>query len=518
MLQVTDRVEEINQVVVTAKQMADIEARVFDAGMPVAALMEKVGCLIAQRIRELYTCEDFPKVGIIVGPGHNGGDALVIARELYFQGYFILIYRPLAKSKELTATHARYVESLGMAFSESVEALKDCHLLIDGLFGYGQERSLENSLADAIDQINQWSQPVLSIDIPSGVHTDTGAVLGTAIRAKHTFCIGLWKLAFLQDQALEFMGTTELIDIDLQIADVRAVLKEPRIQRLTTKSALAHLPLPRPLSTYKYKMGSVLLICGSHLYSGGAILTAMGARATGVGMQYIAVPESLQMIMSGHLPEALILSCPETETGAIARLPEGTELDKFDAIACGPGLTMDAKYVIEQVIASDRPLVLDADGLNVLAHLGTIPTLSKRQAPTVLTPHAGEFKRLFGELASEPDRIVAIRKAAEQSGAVIVLKGARSAIANSQGSVWINPESTPALARGGSGDVLTGLAGGLVAQAVLKKTPVESVIQSAVWWHSHAGVTAASERTELGVDAFTLTQFLIPALRLVVAL
>jgi len=515
MVEITDRLKQIEQVVVTANQMHDIEVRIFAAGMPVASLMEKVGGLIARRIQALYSCNDCPKIGILVGPGHNGGDALVVARELYFRGYEILLYRPLAKSKELTAQHASYAESLGIRFYESVEPLKDCNLLIDGLFGYGQERSLEHPIADAIDQINEWSQPILSIDLPSGVHTDTGEVLGTAIRANHTFCIGLWKLGLLQEQALEFVGTAELIDIDLPLADVLAVLKPPSIQRVTKELAITHLPLPRPLSTYKYKTGSLLVVCGSHRYSGGAILTALGARASGVGMLYIAVPESLQLLMSDHLPESLILSCPETDTGAIAQLPKGNDdLSSFDAIACGPGLTKDAKSTVQQMLASDRPLVLDADGLNILAELGTVPTLLQRQAPTVLTPHAGEFKRLFPEAKDmENHRVDVVRAAAQQTGAVVLLKGARTVIASPHGLVWLNPESTPALARGGSGDVLTGLIGGLLAQAVLRQTPVESVVQSAAWWHAHAGILAAAERTELGVDSFTLTQFLIPALK-----
>jgi len=508
-------IQQIEQVVVTANQMHDIEARVFAAGMPVASLMEKVGGLISSRIQALYSCTDFPKIGILVGPGHNGGDALVVARELYFRGYSILIYRPIAKSKELTAQHASYAESLGIPFYESVESLKDCNLLIDGLFGYGQERAIEHPIADAVDQINKWSQPVLSIDLPSGLHTDTGEVLSTAIRANHTFCIGLWKLGLLQDQALEFVGTAELVEIDLPLADVLAVVGPLGIQRLTKESAIASLPLPRPLSTYKYKMGSLLLICGSHRYSGGPILTTLGAQASGVGMLYIAVPESLQMLMSGHSPESLILSCPETETGAIAQLPKGNDdLSNFDVIACGPGLTKDAKPIVQQMLASDRPLVLDADGLNILAEMGTIPTLLQRQAPTVLTPHTGEFKRLFPELAQDMEhRAEVVRSAAKQTGAVVLLKGARTAIASPQGAVWINPESTPALARGGSGDVLTGLIGGLLAQAVFRQIPVESVVQSAAWWHAQAGILAAQERTELGVDALTLTQFLIPALK-----
>lgn len=513
MVQALERQEQLNRILVNAAQMREIEARVFEAGMPVAALMEKVGGLITRRVRSLYPPERFRRVGILAGPGHNGGDALVVARELFFQGYEVVVRRPLEKAKDLNTAQGRYVQRIGIPVDVSLDALKDCDLLIDGLFGYGLERSLEPPISDLVHQINEGSQPVLSLDLPSGLHTDTGTVLGTAVKASHTFCIGLWKLGLLQDPALAYAGTLELIDIDLPLATVKAILgTTPTVQRLTEAVALSHLPLPRPLSTHKYKVGSLLLICGSHRYGGCSLLTALGARASGVGMLYIAVPESLQLLLNGHLPEALVLSCPQTETGAIAQLPAGTDLSKFDAIACGPGLTTDAKNVVQEALASDRPLILDADGLNILAAQGTVPTLCQRQAPTILTPHPGEFKRLFPDLA-EIDRLTGLRRAAEQSGAVVVLKTARTAIANPQGCVWINPESTPAIARGGSGDVLTGLAGGLAAQAVSSQKPVEEVIQSAVWWHAQAGRRAAQERTELGVDAHTLARCLMPALR-----
>ena len=496
--------------------MRDIEARVFAAGMPVTALMEKVGGLIARRIQELYPCSQ-QRVGILVGPGHNGGDALVVARELHFQGYVVVIYCPFPNLKELTSRHAQYAKSLGIPRFPSLEALQDCDLLIDGLFGFGLETALRDPAAAAVDQVNQWSKPVVSIDLPSGLHTDTGEVLGIAVRATRTFCLGLWKLGILQDQALDYVGTAELLDFDIPLADVHAVLgNSPSIQRITKASARATLPLPRQPVTHKYKQGHLLLICGSGRYAGGAILTGLGARASGVGMLSIAVPESLKPLLVTHLPEALIVGCPETNTGAIAqlRLPEKTDLNSFDAIACGPGLTLDATPILQGVLESDRPLILDADALNILSHLGTIPTLSKRRAPTVLTPHTGEFQRLFPD-ADDPtkDRVSAVRAAAQASGAVVLLKGARTAIANSSGFVWINPESTPALARGGSGDVLTGLLGGLVAQATSRHLPLEAIVATAAWWHSQAGILAAQERTELGVDAFTLTQYLIPVVR-----
>ncbi|NJL35982.1 MAG: NAD(P)H-hydrate dehydratase [Leptolyngbyaceae cyanobacterium SM1_4_3] len=514
MLNVSERLEQIQRFAVTASQMAEIESRVFAAGMPVAALMEKVGGLLAQRIQGLYPRSQASHVGILVGPGHNGGDALVIARELHFQGYNVTLYQPLTKLKQLTQQHAQYAASLGIPWSDQPAALEACDLLIDGLFGFGLTRPLEGAIADAINQVNQWKQPVLSIDLPSGIHTDTGAALGTAIRADRTFCLGLWKLAFLQDQSLEYVGTAELVDFGLPLADIRAVLGNPEQHRITPKAAIAPLSIARSPTTHKYKQGHLLLVCGSRQYMGAAVLTSLAARASGVGMLSIAVPESLKSILISQLPDALTLGCLEEESGAIAQLPDGTDLSKYSAIACGPGLTQNAGFVVEQVLASDRPLILDADGLNILANRSLMPKLAQRQAPTILTPHPGEFKRLFPDLIEQlGDRIAAVRSAAQQSGAIVLLKGARVAIANSQGTVWVNPESTPALARGGSGDVLTGLLGGLLAQAIAHSTPAEAIVQSATWWHAQAGIRAAYERSELGVDAHTLTQFLIPTLR-----
>ncbi|MBD1922107.1 NAD(P)H-hydrate dehydratase [Microcoleus sp. FACHB-831] len=527
-----DRRSRIEQVVVTTQQMRQIEGRIFAAGMPVAALMEKVAGLIAKRINQLLSAPlkkggfNLPlgtenwggslRIGILVGPGHNGGDALVVARELHFQGYKVVIYSPFSRLKELTQQHAQYAKSLGIPFSEEISLLQDCDLIIDGLFGFGLEIAIADPIASAINQINSLSKPIISIDLPSGLHTDTGEVLGTAIRATHTLCLGLWKLGLLQDQALDYVGKAELIDFDIPLADIEAVLgNPPPIQRITKTSAFAHLPLPRPPVTHKYKQGHLLLICGSRRYAGGALLTGLGARASGVGMLSIAVPEYLKLILAAQLPEALIIGCPETESGAIADIPTEIELSKYSAIACGPGITIDAKPIVEKVLESDRPLVLDADALNILANFYRhFLQRGNRHANTVLTPHAGEFKRLFPDLTDPTkDRVDAVREASQLSGAIVLLKGARTVISNPSGSVSIIPESTPALARGGSGDVLTGLMGGLLAQASSLQLPVERMVSTAAWWHAQAGILAAQERTELGVDAFTLTQYLMQAVQ-----
>ena len=513
-----NRREKIDRTVVSAAQMRAIEELVFEAGMPVAALMEKVAGAIAHRIYTLYPSP--MRVGILVGPGHNGGDALVVARELHFRGYEVAIYRPLPKSKSLTQQHARYVESLGIELSDRPEGLFSCDFIVDGLFGFGLTRALKGDIAETIDRIAEASIPVVSIDLPSGLHTDTGEVLGTAIRATRTLCLGLWKLALFQDCALEYLGEVELIDFDVPLKDIEAVLgTSPHLQRLTAATARDALPLPRPRRTHKYDRGHLLLVCGSSRYSGAAILAGLGARSSGVGMLSIAVPESLKPMLNDRLPEALIIGCPETETGAIERLSADIDVERYDAIACGPGLTQDAIHAVEAVWGAPCPILLDADGLNILVQLGTFlpkeaPLLlagesGLRGAQTVFTPHPGEFRRLFPELVEHlEDAPTAAKTAAQQSGAIVVLKGARSAIAHPNGTVWLNAESTPALARGGTGDVLTGLAGGLMAQGAKQQDPIAPKVCAAVWWHAQAGILAAKERSQLGVDAFTLTQYL----------
>lgn len=502
-----NRDSQIQKFAVTSAQMRQIEERIFAAGMPVAALMEKVANLITRRLVEFL--KPSQKVGVLVGSGHNGGDALVVARELHFRGFQVAVWHPLNKAKELTKQHLNYARSLGILVTPELNSIENCDIIIDGLFGFGLERPIQGDLGEAINEINQWSKPIYSIDIPSGLHTDTGEVLGTAIKATQTFCLGLWKLAFLQDQALEYIGKAELIDFDIPLADIEAILgKTPQIQRITSDFMRSSLPLTRPSVTHKYQQGHLLLICGSRKYAGGAILTALGARASGVGMLSVAVPESLKSILVSQVPEALIMGCSETKSGAIASFPKNFDLESYSVIACGPGLTTNAKASVDLVLRSPQPLILDADGLNILADLDPLPALKNRQSATILTPHAGEFKRLFPDLTPIRDRIQAATTAARQSHAIILLKGARTAIAHPSGLVQLIPESTPALARGGSGDVLTGLLGGLLAQGMNHQTPLEQIIAPAAAWHAHAGLLAAQDRTELGVDAFTLTQYL----------
>ena len=509
----TDQIstDSIEHFVVTATQMAAIEQRIFAAGMPVAALMEKAAGLVTQRVLELYPHSQITKVGILVGPGHNGGDATVVGRELHFRGYQVCLYRPLQKGKELTQSHLNYAQCLGIPVVEKVEDLAECDLIIDGLFGFGMTRPLEGNLAAAVETVNQWSIPVVSIDIPSGIHTDTGEVLGTAIQASDSFCLGLWKRAFFQDCALAYLGKTERIDLGVSLADVQAVVAEDQVvKQMSADFARSLLPLPRPQVTHKYQQGHLLIIAGSRQYAGGVILTGLGARASGVGMVSIAAPTSLKPMLVQHLPEALIIDCPETKTGAIAELPEiAQKWNKYSAIAVGPGLTLEAKSLLTPILDATSPLIIDADGLNALAQLDPKTALKSRSQATILTPHPGEFQRLFPNLtATSYDPMETVPTVAKETKTTILLKGARSIIA-SPDETWVISESTPALARGGSGDVLTGLFGGLIAQNTHQKnlSPAQLTATAAVW-HAHAGIKASQDHSDLGVDAFTLTRYL----------
>jgi ADP-dependent NAD(P)H-hydrate dehydratase / NAD(P)H-hydrate epimerase len=496
-----------NRWLVSTAQMQDIESQVFAAGMPIAALMEKVGGLIARRFQVLYPSDRYQRVGILVGMGHNGGDALVVARELHFQGYDISIYVPIDRLAELTDRHYRYVRSLGIKIVANAGDFADCDAIIDGLFGCGLNRQITDTLFDTIESINQLGIPIVSIDLPSGIHTDTGLPLGIAIKATHTLCLGLWKLAFVRESAIEYLGETELIDFDLPLVHIEEVLGiDPIVSRMTREWAISSLRRDRSPTTHKYQQGHLLLIVGSDRYSGAAILAGLGARATGLGMLSIAVPKSLKQLILNHLPEAVVIGCPETETGTIQALPD-LDLSKYQAIACGCGMTDRSVQIVAEIIQTNCPIVLDADALNIIAKLGIDRTISQRKFPTIITPHLGEFKRLFPNI-SPNDKIAAAIEAAQFSQAIVLVKGARTAIAQPNGKVIVIPESTPALARGGSGDVLTGLIGGAIATNIQHHLSIAEIVASAAWWHSHAGILAAIDRGEIGVDPVTLTQYL----------
>jgi len=504
---------------VTASQMQEIEEKIFASGMPVASLMEKVALkTTSQILKRLPTPPDKHfTIGVLVGCGHNGGDALVVARELYLKGYDVLIYSPLAhKSKDLTKEHLLYAKNIGIPIVKSISDFLQSDLIIDGLFGFGLTRDITGDLADKIKLINQWQKKVISIDIPSGIHTDTGEVLGIAIKANLTLCLGLYKRGLFQDKALEYVGKLKRIDFDIPRQYIEEVIKKsPTVELINGKKAKKILPLPRHITSHKYKQGHLLLICGSKNYAGAALLSAYGARCSGVGMVSIAVPESLKYMVNSHIPEALVIGCEETDSGAIANLP-AFDWAKFEWVSCGMGLTRDAVSVVETVINSSCNILLDADGLNIVAEHFLMDTLKFREGQTVLTPHDGEFKRLFPDLINVDDRIEGNRLGAIALGspskvstnATILRKGAKSIISNQEHS-YIIPQTTPALAKGGSGDVLSGFIGGLLTQSHLNRASTIDIVATAAWVHQQGAILAEKEVSQMGVDGVTLSKYIL---------
>ncbi len=499
----------MKNILVTTSQMQRIEEKIFADGMPVESLMEKAALKTASYIDKILPSHKNFTIGILVGCGHNGGDALVIARELYLKGYDILIYAPLAeKSKKITKQHLLYAHNIKISFVETIDNLKNCNIIIDGLFGFGLTRKITNNLAQEINIINQWQKKVISIDIPSGINTDTGEVLGIAIKANLTLCLGLYKRGLFQDKALEYVGKVKIINLGIPRQYIEEVIKESSLVELMTKQKVAKiLPLPRQKNTHKYKQGHLLLICGSKKYVGAALLSAYGARSSGVGMVSIAVPNSLKYIVNTQIPEALVIGCDESDTGAIAFLPP-LDWDKYEWVSCGMGLTREAVSVVEDVIDSDCNILLDADALNIVAENFLMDTLKLRNGKTVLTPHDGEFKRLFSDLSNVDDRIEGNRLGAVSLNGTILRKGTKTIISNENHSYLIS-QTTPALARGGSGDVLSGFLGGLLAQSHLNSSSVIDTVATGAWLHQQGAILAQKKVSQMGVDGVTLSAYIL---------
>ncbi len=565
-------------ITVTAKQMQDIESKIFSEGMPVASLMEKVALSASQKIIQLYPLNLFQKVGLIIGCGHNGGDGLVIARELFLQGFQVSLYIPLwEKSKDLTRQHLQYAEFLGIGVVESITDLSSCDVVIDCLFGFGLTRDIQGKLKQDIIWLNQQSIPVVSIDIPSGIHTDTGNVLAIAVKATHTLCLGLWKVGLFLSSAVEYTGNLHLIDIGiseslLEIKDTdderekedvkklnftsvsQSPLNPPLLRgeenrqerksndyissdnnnnchcysyisetnpRIITEDDVKEcLPLPRHVNTHKYKQGNLLLICGSNQYAGAALLAGYGAKCGGCGMTTFAVPSELKNILISHFPWALVSELSTNPEGAIASLGD-LDLNKYGAIAFGMGVSREISHYQDQIVApilnAQVPIIIDADGLNILAEGRYWDIVKQRQYPTVLTPHVGEFKRLFPQFNLSENPLEVLKTASKMTNTTILLKGAKTLVSEKGINNWIVNLGTPALAKGGSGDVLSGFSGSILAQTDLNIIPISKIVAVCAWLHQQGGILAAKHRTEMGVDGVTLSEYINEALSQVIS-
>jgi NAD(P)H-hydrate epimerase len=363
---------------------------------------------------------------------------------------------------------------------------------VDALFGTGFRGMPEDDWASAIDCLNDAGAPIVAVDIPSGVNGTTGVVEGDAVRAQLTVSFGAPKLGTVLMPGAEHAGAVRVVGIGFpdDLIRARAWLTEP-------SDVAAWLPA-RDTDTHKRASGVVLVVAGSRAMTGAARLIAMAAGRVGAGLVTVAAPEgSVPQIQAG-LTEPTFLPLPETADGTVAAEAVPPLLERLgaaDALAIGPGLTTNDRtvaFVREAVRRSPVPLVLDADGLNAFAGDGA--ALGDRQADAVLTPHAGEFARLTGVKPRDldADRAAHVRALAGQTDAVVLLKGSRTLIAHPDGRVLVNVTGSPVLATAGTGDVLTGMIGGLLARGL---SPSASAA-AAAYLHGLAGLFAGRDLGE----------------------
>jgi len=508
-----------DHLLVTAAQMAELEDRLFASGLPVEALMEKAALAIARRLLQLAaggatavgtpvqpadpTAEGAALRGdlggalgrhgalVLVGPGHNGGDGLVVARELQLAGVPVRIWSPFATRRPLTERHWRHALWLGIPTLQQPPEPDDPGLWIDALFGNGQRRPPGQEIESLLRR-REERQPALlvALDQPTGICSDSGRLLGeVAARAGLTLAIGLIRRGLVQDAALHWVGRLERIELGLP-ATLLEVL--PADQPLGLGGAGSGRgdsrsgPRPRARAAAgKYERGRLLVIAGSDRYPGAAHLALAGASSSGCGSLRAGVTRSVAAALCSTLPHVV----PEGEPWSAAAL------ERLDAVLVGPGLGPEGGESWEQLQRFGGVLVLDADGLQRIS----ADWLRGRAGATWITPHAAEFAHLFPDLAQEPP-LEAAAEAARRCGAAVLLKGAHTVVALADGRRWQLLRSCPAAARAGLGDVLAGYAAGLAARAAACGEPDGAVLALAALDHALAGCRAAARRGEGGAS------------------
>ena len=459
---------------VTAQEMRELDRHAIEThGISADTLMERAGRAVAEELlREL---PDGAKVSIVCGRGNNGGDGLVAARHLHQQGVDVLVIL-LGEVANLSAGAASNLDracSVGVRLADQWQP-PSRGVVVDAIFGTGLSRNVEGVEAEWIQRINACRADarglvrVVSVDLPSGLCADTGAVLGSCVEADATLVLGLPKVGLALEPGRSAAGQISVAGIG--IGDPQAS-RLPRAELWTRAYAGSRLPA-RPAAGHKGSFGHALIVAGSEGKTGAAALAAEGAARAGVGLVTIACPAGLNDILEIKCTEAMtapVADTPERALASSAAEPIIALAATRDALGLGPGIgnSDETQALVATLVKRlEIPLVVDADGLTPFAREPDL--LRERQAPTVLTPHPGEAARLLGIGTSEinRDRPAAARELAKRLGSVVALKGAATVTAAPDGRIAINPTGGPALAAGGTGDVLLGMVTGLVAQGL----------------------------------------------------
>jgi NAD(P)H-hydrate epimerase len=455
----------------TCSEMAAADAATMAGGTAGTELMEAAGAAIAGAVIERYRRQP---VVVLCGPGKNGGDGFVAARRLQASGWSVR----LGLLGDLQALKGDAAKAAGL-WKRPVEGLSasllDGHpVVVDALFGAGLNRSLEGPTADFVERLDAAGVPVVSVDVPSGLHGDTGEVLGRAVKADMTVTFFRAKPGHFSLEGRRLCGELAVADIGIPAPVLESI--RPSLWR---NEPILWAPLLRrdEVNDNKYKRGH-LTILGGATATGAARLGALAARRAGAGLVTIAAPHQAMGVYQGAEPGNLVAECEGDQAFASLLSDE-----RRNAVLIGPGSGINGRtrQAVLAALAARRSVVLDADALTVFADRPQ-ELFDAIQGPVLLTPHAGEFRRLFPDLADKPGKVARTREAAKRSGATVLLKGPDTVIAAPDGRAIINIHAPGSLATAGAGDVLAGIVGGLMAQDL---TPLAAGA-AAAWLHGES--------------------------------
>lgn len=506
--------------VLTVEQMRRVEQDCAVIGLPANVLMDNAGLAVTEEVGRLLGAIDRQHILILVGPGNNGGDGLVAARHLHDRGADVSLYllgqRPVA-DPNLELVRQRGITCIEAAQDTNLARLDDllssATAVIDALLGTGKSRPLSAAFSLVLDRVSQARerQPglrIIALDLPSGLNADSGAVDPACLYADNTITLGFPKPGLFNSPGADKAGRITIADIGIPSNLAEAVTTE-----LITDDWVRSVLPKRPLGANKGTFGRVLVVAGSINYIGAAYLACSGALRVGAGLVTLATPASLQPVLASKLTEVTYLPLPESAPGVISPKADGLihrALNGYNVLlmGCGLGQNQSAMDFVRSTLLSSPPelpaLVLDADALNTLSQ--TPDWWQQLGSDAILTPHPGEMARLLGVSIDEvqSDRLGIAKKAALEWQKTIVLKGAYTVIVTPDGQSRINPAANPGLASAGTGDVLSGVIAGLVAQGL----PLFEAAACGVYLHSEAGEMV---RDKLG-DAGMIATDLLPAL------
>jgi ADP-dependent NAD(P)H-hydrate dehydratase / NAD(P)H-hydrate epimerase len=468
-------------------------------------LMERAALQISHWLVNRFNTEQ--KMLFFAGPGNNGGDALAIARQMADLGFICDVYLP-DFGKELKGSPAINLERLKSQGKVKLAVVKNeggfpetdsNDIIIDGLFGSGLTRPLEGFAAAMVQKINQLQNTVVAIDIPSGLmgEDNSSNITENIIKADYTLTFQFPKISFLFAENQIFTGKWEVLPIGLHPEGIHQTLSD---LYFLEKEDIQNIIQPRSKFAHKGTFGHALLIAGSFGKMGAAVLASKACLRSGVGLLTSHVPRQGYTIIQVTVPEAM--ASMDEHDFMFTCFPE---LAAFSAVGIGPGLNKKhntCKAFSELLEKINIPLVIDADGLNILSE--NKAWLEKLPENSILTPHPGEFQRLVGETANSYERIQKQLQFSKQYKVVVVLKGAFTTIATPDGKLYFNSSGNPGMATAGSGDVLTGIILGLLAQGI---TPVDAA-KAGVFIHGLAGDLAAALKSENALIAGDIIEYI----------